>query len=50
MYDRRNWSLVLVPNTTKELIRETAKTHNMKLWEVVDRSLQEFTIDIEEET
>jgi len=42
MYDRSEWAQVLIPKVTRDEIRETAKTHGLKIWQVVDQSLQEL--------
>jgi LDH2 family malate/lactate/ureidoglycolate dehydrogenase len=42
MFNRDDWAQVLVPKETKEEIREAAKIHGLKIWQVVDQSLQEL--------
>lgn len=50
MFNRQEWSQVLIPKTTKEGICKTAKAHNLKIWEVVDNSFQVFNHRLNNET
>lgn len=42
MYDRSEWTQIFIPKSTRREIRKIARTHDLKLWEVVEKSLQEF--------
>ncbi len=50
MFDRQEWSQILIPKTTKEYICKIAKAHNLKIWEVVDNSFQGSKYRLNNET